>query len=106
MTMGCGVYLWLVCVSGLLLDKGQGKNKNYSDSVQVKMVSMCSEKPITMCSTPVSQTFFFFPNVTFEIVPVFKHMKGSNEHYLLGQNTKRVLINSIPLNFSCVWTLF
>ena len=58
MTMRCGVYLWLVCVGGLLLDKGQGKNKNYSDSFQVKMVSMCSEKSIIMCSTPVSQTFF------------------------------------------------
>ena len=80
MTMGCGVYLWLVCVAGLLLDKGQGKNKNYSDSVPVKMVSMRSEKPIIMCSTPVSQTFFSFlfssPNVSFETVPVLKHMKG------------------------------
>ena len=82
MTMGCGVYLWLVCVAGLLLDKGQGKNKKYSDSVQVKMVSMRSEKPIIMCSTPVSQTFF--PNVSFETVPMLKHMKGSNERYLLA----------------------
>ena len=102
MTMGCGVYLWLVCVAGLLLDKGQGKNKNYSDSLQVKMVSMRSEKTHNYVLYPrLSDVFFLF----FLLLSPLKQFQCSNERYLLGQNTKRVLINDIPLKLLCDWTL-
>ena len=38
------------------------------ESAQFEMVSMCSEKPIIMCSNLSLRSF---PNVAFETVPVF-----------------------------------